>query len=258
MPDPLGGRGQIDMLIWDPPFGRRCGGALCRESGFVPTIARLWFTGLAAVAITASCSGDPTARTLSLSDLERITTIQPAMPGWDWPPSPIPRNDAPASESPSNSDTATRVADPLDAALEQQIADAGGIIAADGSRWQDADKLGVTFAWLLKDSAGARLLLAAERTYERGWAERDRGTSTDLRIDGLGDEAWAIVVTDSPAGQMATYGWRRNRLVLMAHVQCIFKTCPSEVGLAVRAWVDAIDHEAAAAIADPATDRPST
>jgi hypothetical protein len=225
---------------------------------FVPNIRRSWFIGLAAIAITAGCSGDPTARTLSVADLERISTTQPVMSGWDWPPSPIPHDGAPASGSAGPSDAATGTTDPLDVALERQIADAGGIIAADMSRWQDAEKLGVTFAWLLKDSAGARLVLAAERTYQRGWAERDRGTPTDLRVDGPGDEAWSIVVTDSAVGQMATYGWRRDRLVLMVHVQCIFKTCPSDVGLAVQAWVDAIDHAAAAVIDDPAIGRPST
>jgi hypothetical protein len=180
------------------------------------------------------------------------------MAGWDWPPSPMPRPDPPAPESPGISDTPASSADPLDASLEREIADAGGIIAADASRWQDADKLGVTFAWLLKDIAGARLIVAAQRTYQLGWAERDRGTPTDLKVDGLGDEAWGFVVTDAPVGQMASYGWRRDQLVLMVHVHCIFKTCPSDVGLAVRTWVDAIDKEAAAVIADPGKGRLST
>jgi hypothetical protein len=146
--------------------------------------------------------------------------------------------------------------DPLAAALERQIAVAGGVVAADGSRWQDADKLGVTVAWLLKSTAGARIYLAAERAFEHGWAERDAGKLTDLPIDGLGDEAWGIIETDSPVGQAATFGWRRNSLVLMVHVQCIFQSCPSDINLAVRAWVDAIDIEAAAVIDMPVTSRP--
>jgi hypothetical protein len=220
------------------------------------SIGRLGSIGLAVVAITAGCSGNSTAQTLSAVDLQRITTIRPVMPGWDWPLEPMPRGDTPPSETPSISDRPPGTPDPLAAALERQIADAGGIVAADGSRWQDADKLGVTFAWLLKGTAGARIALQAERAFEHGWAERDGGKLTDLPIDGLGDEAWGIVGTDSPVGQTATYAWRRNSLVLMVHVQCIFKTCPSDISLAVRAWVDAIDHGAAAAIADPATGRP--
>jgi hypothetical protein len=42
----------------------------------------------------------------------------------------------------------------------------------------------------------------------------------------------------------------------MVHVQCIFKTCPSDISLAVRAWVDAIDLGAADVIANPATSHP--
>lgn len=223
------------------------------ESRFVRSIGTWGLTGLMVLAITAGCSGNSTAPTLSAVDLQRITTIQPVMPGWNWPLEPMPQGDAPPSETPSIS---PGTPDPLTAELERQIADAGGIVAAEGSRWQDADKVGVTFAWLLNSNAGARIALAAERAFEHGWAERDGGKLSDLPIQGLGDEAWAIVGTNSPVGQTATYAWRRNGLVLMVHVQCIFKTCPSDISLGVRGWVGAIDHEAAAAIDNPATARP--
>jgi len=217
---------------------------------------RCALAGLLVVAITAGCSGPSTPQTLSAVDLQRITAIQPVMPGWDWPLEPMPRAEGPTSETPTISDTPTGAPDPLEAALERGIADAGGIVAADGSRWQDAEKLGVTFAWLLKDAAGAHIALAAGRAFEHGWAERDGGTLTDLPIDGLGDEAWAIGGTDSPVGQTSTYGWRRNSLVLMVHVQCIFRACPSEISFATRGWVDAIDRAAATAIANQAASSP--
>jgi hypothetical protein len=222
----------------------------------VPSIGRWGLIGVTVVALGGGCGSISTAQTLSAVDLQRITTVQPAMQGWDWPPEPLPRVDPPPSEAPSIPVEPSVAADPLNAELERQINAAGGIVAADGSRWQDADKLGATFAWLLKDADGARTMLAAERAFERGWAERDGGNLKDLAIDGLGDEAWGIVAADSPVGKAATYGWRRNSLVLMVHVQCIFQACPSDVGLAVRAWVDAIDHGAAGVIANPATSRP--
>jgi hypothetical protein len=168
----------------------------------------------------------------------------------------MPRPDPPASGTTSISDPSPGAPDPLDAALEHGIADAGGIVAADGSRWQDADKLGVAVAWLVKDAAGAHIAVAAQRVFEHGWAERDRGTFADVAVDGLGDEAWAIWGTDSPVGHTSTYGWRRNSLVLMVHIQCIFKACPSDIRVAARAWVDAIDRAAAMAIANPATRSP--
>jgi len=180
------------------------------------------------IAIVAGCSGDSAARTLTPVDLQQITAIPPGMPDWDWPPEPMPQIDPPPSEIPPS--------------------DAGGIVVADGARWQGADKVGATFAWLLNDTAGARTMLAAERAFQHGWAERDGGKLSDLRIDGLGEEAWAIVGLDSPVGETATYAWRRDSLVLMVHVQCIFRTCPSDISPAVRTWVDSIDHAVVAVL----------
>ena len=113
------------------------------------------------------------------------------------------------------------------------------------SRWQDEQKLGVTFALLLTNDAGARRVLAAQRAFQRGWVERTLGGGqfTDLSVDGLGDEAWRIQ-SDFPGGQQATLGWRRASLVLQIHIQCIFQTCPSDIGAAARAWADAMDKEA--------------
>jgi hypothetical protein len=202
------------------------------------------------IAIVAGCSGDSAARTLTPVDLQQITAIPPGMPDWDWPPEPMPQIDPPPSEIPPSETPSitTDTPDPLLAALEQQIADAGGIVVADGARWQGADKVGATFAWLLNDTAGARTMLAAERAFQHGWAERDGGKLSDLRIDGLGEEAWAIVGLDSPVGETATYAWRRDSLVLMVHVQCIFRTCPSDISPAVRTWVDSIDHAVVAVL----------
>jgi hypothetical protein len=71
----------------------------------------------------------------------------------------------------------------------------------------------------------------------------DGGQFTDVTIQGLGDEAWRIQ-EDFPGGQEVTYGWRRRTLLLQVHIQCIFQTCPSDIGRAGRAWADAIDKEA--------------
>jgi hypothetical protein len=144
------------------------------------------------------------------------------------------------------------IADPLAAELDRQIESAGGVVADDGSRWQDEQKLGVTLAWLLTSDAGARTVLAAQRAFQRGWVERTLGGGqfTDLPVEGLGDEAWRIQ-SDFPGGQEVSLGWRRASLMLQVHIQCVFQTCASDIGLAARAWADAMDREAAQAIENP-------
>lgn len=120
---------------------------------------------------------------------------------------------------------------------------------SDGSRWQDDQKLGVIFVMLLKSVDGARTVLAAQRAFQRGWVERTVGGGhfTDLAIEGLGEEAWRLQ-SDFAGGQEVTYGWRRASLMLQVHIQCIFQTCPSDISVATRAWVDAIDKAAVDAI----------
>ncbi len=206
--------------------------------------------GVAVVAVATGCGANTKGQTLSADDLRRIITVRPMTPGWAWPQEPIPPVAPSPYEPPGGTETpAPTEPDPLDEALDRQIVEAGGLVAGDGSRWQDEQKLGVTLAWLLKSSAGARTVLAAERAYQRGWVERtvDSGHFTDLPIEGLGDEAWRLQ-SDFPGGQEVTYGWRRASLMLQVHIQCIFQTCPSDISLAARAWVDAIDKEAVDAI----------
>jgi hypothetical protein len=214
----------------------------------------MWFlarwAGIALVMIAAGCGSHSTERTLSSGDLRRITTVRPMTAGWAWPQEPIPADAPPPSESPIADETPSPTsADPLAVAFDEQLAVAGGLVAADGSRWQDEQKLGVTLAWLLESDAGAHKVLLAQRAFARGWAERTvaSGHFTDVPIEGLGDEAWRIQ-SDFPGGQEVTYGWRRASLVMQVHIQCIFATCPSDIVLAARAWVDDIDTQAVATI----------
>jgi hypothetical protein len=205
---------------------------------------------VALVTIAAGCGAHSAEHTLSSGDLRRIVTVGPMTAGWAWPPEPIPTGTPPPSESPIADETPSPIsADPLTSAFDGQIAAAGGLVAADGSRWQDDQKLGVTVAWLLKSPTAARTVLVAARAFQRGWAERTvaGGHFTDLPIEGLGDEAWRVQ-SDFPGGQEVTYGWRRASLVMQVHVQCIFATCPSDIVRAARAWVDDIDTEAVTTI----------
>ena len=204
---------------------------------------------LVVVAILAGCGVASRPPTLSVTDLQRIVSVRPTTPGWDWPTEPIVRDPTPSAAPDSTADTPGPTAfDPLTAELDRQIESAGGVVAADGSRWQDEEKLGVTLALLLSSDAGSHTVLTAQRAFQRGWVERTLGGGhfTDLPVDGVGDEAWRIQ-SDFPGGQEVTVGWRRASLMLQVHIQCIFRTCPSDIDLAARAWADAIDKEAAAA-----------
>jgi len=118
-------------------------------------------------------------------------------------------------------------------------------LACDGWRWQDEEKLGVTFACVADSETGAHKGLAGTRAFARGWAKRtvDGGQFTDVALEGLGEEAWRIQ-EDFAGGQEVTYGWRRSRLLLQVHIQCIFQTCPSDIGQAGRGWADELDKEA--------------
>jgi hypothetical protein len=202
----------------------------------------------------AGCGGASPSRPSSPSsprsatDLQRIVRIAPVTPGWDWPTEPIVQAPPPSTEPlPTAGTPGATNADPLAAELDRQMKSAGEVIAADGSRWQDDQKLGVTFAMLFANEAGARTVLAAQRAFQLGWVKQTLGGGhfTDQPVDGLGDEAWRIQ-SDFPGGQQVTLGWRRALLVLQIHIQCIFHTCPSDISAAARSWADAMDKEAAA------------
>jgi hypothetical protein len=213
---------------------------------------------VALVMVAAGCGADAPQRTLSAGDLRRITTVGPTTPGWSWPQAPIPADSPPPYESPLAKETpSATIPDPVEVTYDDQIAGAGGVVADDGSRWQDEQKLGVSYASLLNSATGAQTALAAQRTFAHGWAERTVGGGqfTDIPIEGLGDEAWRIL-SDFPGGQEVTYGWRRASLVMQVHIQCIFRSCPSDISLAARAWVDAIDKEAVDAIDNGARTSP--
>jgi hypothetical protein len=176
-------------------------------------ILRLWVVGLVAVGLTAGCGADAKQQPLSVDDLSRIAKVQPTPTSWHWPQKP--------TREPLKSNS------------------------CDGWRWQDEDKLGVTFICLLDSASQAHRELPQLRAYARLWIKRDAGRApfTDVRVRGVGDEAWRIEGNFSK-GQQVTYGWRRDALMLQVHIQCIFQSCPSAILPATRAWVDAIDEEA--------------
>jgi hypothetical protein len=178
----------------------------------VRLIARRALVGIGVAAFVAGC-GNSKTEMLSPADVRHIATVRPTSRGWDWPEKPT----------------------------QERLAD-----ACDGWRWQDEAKLGVTSACLFDNAMAAHEGLPRARAFARGWAKRTvdeyGGHFTDARLDGLGEEAWRIH-GDFAGGEEVTYGWRRANLLLQVHIQCIFQTCPSDIRLAARDWVNAIDEE---------------
>jgi hypothetical protein len=184
-----------------------------RNDALVRFIPRVVVVGVAVLA-TVGCGANEKMQVLSPDDLRRITTVRPVTPGWAWP-----------RKSTHEKLTATSA------------------YSCDGWRWQDEQKLGVTFACLAESEAEAHKYLAGARVFAHGWAKRDQGHFTDVTLGGLGNEAWRIQ-NDFSRGHEVTYGWRRSRLMLQVHIQCIFRTCPSDIRRAGRAWAEAIDTKA--------------
>jgi len=114
-------------------------------------------------------------------------------------------------------------------------------IAEVGNKWRDDDKLGNVYVGVFGSTSDAHETMAALNVFSRGWGDNGGVVTKDEDIDGLGDEAWRLWAAGS--GTQVTYHWRRDNLVLEAHVHC-FGSCPGDVDTATRAWVDAIDDEA--------------
>jgi hypothetical protein len=177
------------------------------------SLTRRGLVGIAVVALAAGCGVSAKEQTPSAGDLRRIATVRPMSPGWVWPQKPV---------------------------HERLTGD-----SCDGWRWQDEHKLGVTSACLADSETEAHKDLARARAFARGWAERTVGGGrfTDVPLEGLGEEAWRIQ-EDFSGGQEVTYGWRRSRLLLQVHIQCIFQPCLCDIRRAGRAWADALDRVA--------------
>ena len=71
--------------------------------------------------------------------------------------------------------------------------------------------------------------LRLSTTFPVGHAEQYGFVTKADEVDGLGDEAWILLVSSN--GRGATYHWRRANLVIEAHVDC-HGTCPWDVELA--------------------------
>jgi hypothetical protein len=186
--------------------------------------------------VSAGCSGDSSDdRLFTAADAKRIASVRPVTPGWGpWPQTP----EKPRRSTISPEQRAAE--DPIYAAYRQRLASiAEG--SEEGTRWSDADKLANLVVSVFETPADAELGFAASNDLSRGYAEQYGYVTKADEVDGLGDEAWVLLVSSN--GRGATYHWRKSNLVIEAHVDCHGR-CPWDVEPGARAWAEAIDEEA--------------
>ena len=195
---------------------------------------------LVVTAIMAGCGASSHAEAPSAEDavvaVKRAAKVAPTTPGWNWPEMPT-SSSSPYSKDAGGDPSPPR--DPLTAKLYRQLRGLD-LIGSAGSRWQDESKLAHLVVEQWSSTADAHAAMPAYREYAHGWAKA-AGDVSDEVITGLGDEAWRVSARGY--SEEVTYKWRRENLVIEAHIQCL-TACRSDLDKAARGWVDAIDKEA--------------
>jgi len=194
---------------------------------------------LVVTAINVGCGASSHAEAPSAEDavvaVRQAAKVAPKTPGWNWP-------EMPTSFSPYTKDKGRDpppTPDPLTAKLYRQLRGLD-LIGSAGSRWQNESKLAHLVVEQWSSTADAHAAMPAYREYAHGWAKAAGDVSDEVVTD-LGDEAWRIWA--GGYSEEVTYKWRRENLVIEAHIQCL-TTCPSDLDNTARGWVEAIDEEA--------------
>lgn len=182
-------------------------------------------------ALTAACAGEPEEpTTYTGADADRIAHVEPQTPGLEWPSGG--RYDAFVEDHgapPPTDDQALAVFFEATKDLDY-VGDAGG-------RWESDENVANLVVELWETESDARTAMGPYRSVMRAWAKQTGTHRFDEDVDGLGDEAFKI---GDPL--RLTYKWRRENLVLEAHIGCV--ACPLRLDEVLWEWVDEIDEEA--------------
>jgi hypothetical protein len=179
-----------------------------------------------AAAIASGCAGRGEA-SYSLSDARHLANMRPVAAPWTW---------RPEDKKSADSGAAPRH-DPVLARFHRQTKGLVDLGDAAGE-WTDADKLAHIDVAVYRSAAEAHKAFAPFNALSLGWARNVLGHSS---VEGLGDEAWLLRVADD--GQQVTYHWRRDNVLVEAHMHC-FGACPPGLVAAARAWAERIDAAA--------------
>lgn len=198
---------------------------------------------LAATALAGCGGGDEPSGIYESADTKRVVGLAPVTPGWPpWPEEPEPQQ--PSDES--GEEVAAR--DPIYAEYRRRTADVD--VPDDrgsSNKWRDQDKLANLVVEALDTRADAHVVFVAANDLSRAYGAQFGFVVKAEKVAGLGDEGWRLWAHGN--GRQVTYHWRRDNLVVEAHVHCYGECGPdsdAEVDAAARAWANAIDAEARA------------
>jgi hypothetical protein len=179
----------------------------------------------------AGCSGDSSGpSTFTGTDADRIAHVEPRTPGMEWPDEGT--YDAFSEDVGPTPETGNPVLAEFyeqTKALEY-VGDAGG-------RWETDGNVANLIVEIWATEADARAAMPSYRSAIRAWNRETGAVGVDEDVSDLGDEAFRV----GDATRL-TYKWRRENLVLEAHVGCL--ACPLRLDDVLREWVDAVDGEA--------------
>jgi hypothetical protein len=196
---------------------------------------------VAAVTFAGCRGGDEPSDSYQGADAERLADVAPVTPGWPpWPREPEP------TQTSSRSPEELAARDPIYAEYRRRTAEIEQPDGWDsGNKWEDEDKLASLTVGVLDTPADAHVAFVASTDLARAYGAKYGFVVSAEKVDGLGEEAWRLWVHWN--GRQVTYQWRRDNLVLEAHVHCYGGCAPdtdAAVDAAARAWADAIDSEA--------------
>jgi hypothetical protein len=175
------------------------------------------------------CAGRGAAG-LSLDDARQLASLRPVAPPWAW---------RLGDEKSADSGAASR-GDPL---LDRFRRQTKGLVdlGEAASEWQDADKLAHIDVAVYKTAVDAHKAFAPFNALSLGWARRGGHVVSQSNVEGLGEEAWILQL--AAEGKQVTYHWRRDNVIVEAHMHC-FGMCPAGLVSAARAWAERIDAAA--------------
>jgi hypothetical protein len=190
--------------------------------------------------VVAGCGGggDEEETFFTAADATRIANVRPVTLDWTWPQEP--EETYAMRETPSLSAGSDHLVDEY-LRHTAGLKDLGDV----ATTWEDQDKLANVSVGLFGSASDAHEAMTAANALLRGWGERNGRITKEEVVEGLGEEAWVLVVVSDEATEV-TYQWRRDNLLHVALVKC-HGSCPGDIEAAAREWADAIDEEASSA-----------
>jgi hypothetical protein len=191
---------------------------------------RVTALGLVALVASACAGGSDQPGTYTGPDADRIAHVEPQTPGMEWPDGGSFDAFSEDVGPPPKTGNATLAEFYEQTKALEYGGDAGG-------RWETDENVANLIVEIWATEPDARAAMPSYRSAIRAWNRQTGAVGVDEDVSDLGDEAFRV----GDATRL-TYKWRRENLVLEAHIGCL--ACPLRLDEVLREWVDAIDDEA--------------